>query len=410
MVLGCFEGLDADAMFLQYQTRQVPIERLFTNLQRRLARNTNDFQLTYDLARLHSMAYSTNLVSISVRTNDRPQFYYPGDDSGVPQGVYQPPSPEGRTQALRHLTNAIVLYERAIALLKKSTNEYERHAWLILPLELGHSWCLDQAGRRNEALTAYRRTFALAWRKEAGGNFSFKEWIQDKWNVAEPGSTLPPSTPGRGFLGPGVRYSEETIRYLLKLLDPVKDAKEIADLVEKQKTISRMSRAITPILVPVGAETGLEELVNADAEVTFDLDGSGLPRQWGWITPKAAWLVFDADGQGQITSALQMFGNVTFWIFWRDGYEALRSLDDDEDGSLRGAELRRIALWHDRNDNGVSEPGEVRPVAEWGITAISCASESHSAGITWCPRGVTFANGETRPTYDWITTSRPERK
>jgi hypothetical protein len=129
----------------------------------------------------------------------------------------------------------------------------------------------------------------------------------------------------------------------------VKDAKEIADLQGKQKTLSGMGRAVTPILVPLASGMALQDLVDPNASVTFDLDGSGLPRQWGWITPKAAWLVFDAEGQGKITSGLQMFGNVTFWIFWRNGYEALRSLDDNHDGVLRGAELRGIALWQDRN-------------------------------------------------------------
>ncbi len=164
----------------------------------------------------------------------------------------------------------------------------------------------------------------------------------------------------------------------------------------------------TPILVPLGPEAALEDLVDADARVTFDLDGSGLAQRWGWITPQAAWLVFDAEGQGRIMSGLQMFGNVTFWIFWRDGYEALRSLDDNQDGVLRGAELRGLALWQDRNGDGVSDPGEVRPVAAWSITAISCAAETHSSGVSWSPRGAVFANGETRPTYDWIASSRAD--
>jgi hypothetical protein len=151
-------------------------------------------------------------------------------------------------------------------------------------------------------------------------------------------------------------------------------------------------------------------LVDAEAAVTFDLDGSGLRRQWGWITPKAAWLVYDPQSDGQITSALQMFGNVTFWIFWRDGYAALRSLDDDGDGALRGTELHGIALWQDTNGNGLSDAGEVRSVSESGITAISCAGELDGTGTSWCPTGVTFSNGTTRPTYDWVAPSRAKQE
>src|SRR6266446_4273097 len=79
VALASFASFDVRVMFGWYSTQQVPIGRLFTNLQERLARNTNDFEVTYDLARLHSMAYSTSLFSIGVRTNDsRPEFYSPG--------------------------------------------------------------------------------------------------------------------------------------------------------------------------------------------------------------------------------------------------------------------------------------------------------------------------------------------
>jgi len=368
----CATSFEAKARYIQFETRQVPIERLFANLQQRLARDTNNFEVTYDLARLHSMAYSTNLASIAVRTNDdRPQFYYPGTDSGVPRQVIPAHSVTARSEALRHLTNAIRLYERAIILLKESTNNSASKEWLVLPLELGHAWCLDQSGARNEALAAYRKTLAIAWTKEVTGEFSFKEWVQGKWNALKAGGNpFQSTTTRRGYLG-DICFGEEIIGYMLKLLDPVQDAKEIADLRDRQKTLKSMGRMVTPVVVPMGDGLELSNLVDPDAAVTFDLDGSGLPRQWGWTTSKAAWLVYDHDGQGRITSALQMFGNVTFWIFWRDGYAALQSLDDDRDGALRGAELRGIALWQDQNSNGVSEPGEVRAVSDWGITTIS---------------------------------------
>ena len=75
----------ASAMYTIPEIKKVPIDRLFTNLQLRLARNTNDFSVTYDLARLHSMSYATNLAEVDVRRDDkRPYFDYPGSDSGVP--------------------------------------------------------------------------------------------------------------------------------------------------------------------------------------------------------------------------------------------------------------------------------------------------------------------------------------
>ena len=137
----------------------------------------------------------------------------------------------------------------------------------------------------------------------------------------------------------------------------------------------------------------------------FDADGSGLQKSWTWITPDAGWLVFDPQQTGQITSALQMFGNVSFWLFWDNGYQALASLDDNGDGVLSGAELKGLAIWQDANRNGRCEPGEVRPLAAYGIVSLSCrhrvtAGENNVAAVSG--DGVRFTDGKTRPTYDVI--------
>jgi hypothetical protein len=393
------------SMFMFEETRPVPVQRLLSNLEQRLAENTNDFEVTYQLARLHSMAYATNLTEVDVTKKEgRPVFEFPPMDSGVPRTVAAPGTAAERQAGLSHLTNAILLYERAILLLKRSTNLDEQR-WLILPVQLGLAWCLDQAGRRDQAIRAYRVALKYSWKFEVTGDFKIQEWVKDVWNDVRAGKN-PLRPHNRGYLGPGVCYSEEIIGYLLKLLDPVKDASEIGDLKKAQQTLTSMGRAITPILVPLGDETDLAELVDPAAAVQFDLDGSGLARRWGWITPKAAWLVWDPDGRGQITSGLQLFGNATFWVFWRDGYAALSALDDNGDGVLSGEELRGLALWSDRNGNGLSDPGEVLPLSAYGIVSLTCREQVHPTGIQWAPMGVTFTNGTSRPSYDWIAPSR----
>jgi hypothetical protein len=146
------------------------------------------------------------------------------------------------------------------------------------------------------------------------------------------------------------------------------------------------------------------DMVDDEADVTFELDGTG-NRRWTWITTDAAWLVNDHRGTGDITSGLQLFGNVTFWAFWQNGYHALRALDDNGDGRLRGSELPGLALWHDRNSDGISDRGEVRPLAEWGIVELSTDyhyDASHQHEIPWSRAGVVFADGTVRPTFDVV--------
>jgi hypothetical protein len=405
MIVCCLVAIAADALaiFVRYETEKVPLQRLFINSRQKLARNTNDFETTYQLARLHAMAYSGVATQLNVATNDgKIVFNPPGLDNGIPGGRLAPTNAVRRRVEVEHVTNAILLYERSMQLLRRATNAAERQ-WLVLPLQLGYSWCLDQAGRTNDALQSYRKTLKIAWKKEVEGTFEFKQWLDDSWQQIKHGSF--PSR-RRGHIGPGVCFTEETIGYMLKLLDPVKDADEIAELTGMRQDLAKMGRAITPILVPLKNDAPFKDLVNPDANVEFDLDGSGLPRRWGWLTPNAAWLVFAGSSTGQLTSGLQMFGNVTFWIFWLNGYDALLSLDENGDGILEGPELDGIALWHDANSNGKSESGEVRLITEYGVKGLNCDWELHPDGFPWHRKGITFIDGGSRPTYDWIVPSK----
>jgi hypothetical protein len=81
-------------------------------------------------------------------------------------------------------------------------------------------------------------------------------------------------------------------------------------------------------------------------------------------------LVFDPSHSGQITKASQLFGNYTFGKQWINGYAALASLDANGDGKLSGDELSSLGLWFNSNRNGVSEPGEVRSLAELAVDEI----------------------------------------
>ena len=269
--------------------------------------------------------------------------------------------------AQQHLTQAIDQYRAVIELDPKNA--------IAL---LGQSWCLDQAGDKARAITGYRQVISVVWPTENGGRLPVTNF-----------GIVPTTT--------------EVAGYLIPLLDPQADAAEIATLRDHVRQLAAVRRPVTPIVVPLRDEVPVGELIDLRARVPFDADGSGLRRRWTWVSPDAGWLVFDKHGTGQITSALQWFGPVTFWLFWSDGYDAMRSLDDNGDGRLTGRELSGLAIWRDRNTNGVADPGEVRPVTSWGIVALSCARilpDDDPTVAAWSPGGVTFANGRTRPTYD----------
>jgi hypothetical protein len=112
---------------------------------------------------------------------------------------------------------------------------------------------------------------------------------------------------------------------------------------------------------------------------------------------------------GKIDSGLQLFGSVTFWLFWDHGYQPLAMLDDNGDGPLTGAELTGLAIWNDVNSNGISEAGEVRQLADYGIVSLSCRAEAHTETSDcpfFSPLGVRFRDGTTRPTFDLVLRAR----
>ncbi|PKN55216.1 MAG: hypothetical protein CVU56_22310 [Deltaproteobacteria bacterium HGW-Deltaproteobacteria-14] len=288
--------------------------------------------------------------------------FYGFGDSHVPPVVAAEAPGEA---AQRHLTAAAAAYRRAIAAAPDSALA-----------RLGLAWVIDQAGRKDEAIAAYRETFRAAWKQERGLT----------------------------SLGLGQRpIASEAAAYLWHLLDPDEDAAERAELKAAIDKLMVLPRPVTPIVIPLGAADTLAGLVDPAAAVAFDLDGSGQARPWGWTRPGAGWLVWDQAGDGAIRSGLQLFGGVSFWSFWRDGYQALAALDDDGDGLVSGHERRGLAVWEDRDGDGVSDPGEVADLDALGIESLSTRAAVDADGALKSDGGVTFSDGRVRPTWDWIS-------
>ena len=181
------------------------------------------------------------------------------------------------------------------------------------------------------------------------------------------------------------------------------EAEHVAAVEEGLKELAKKGPgAITPIVFALGGAERLPDLLDAQRTVTFDLDGTGRHQAWPWVKPGTAILVWDPKGTGRIESGRQLFGSVTWWIFWRDGYAALDALDDNRDGQLRGDELKGLAVWFDRNGNGVSDPGEVMSVESLGVASISARWTGRDG---WSPMnrlGIRMNDGREVASWDWV--------
>lgn len=237
-----------------------------------------------------------------------------------------------------------------------------------------------------QALEHYRRAYDLS--------------IKD--DLAKPG----------GLVRANAVISAEAGDAILKILSDHPAAEkpnESRELGKALKELAEKPRAMTPILFRMpraGGAAGapvLADLVDPLARTTFDLAGDDLHREWPWVRPGTSLLCWDPAGTGQVSSGRALFGSATWWIAFRNGYEALAILDDNADGVLTGDELQGIAAWTDANANGVSERGEVRPLAALGITAIAVRPRTTADGTLTIDRGITLSDGTTVPTFDWVT-------
>ncbi len=169
-------------------------------------------------------------------------------------------------------------------------------------------------------------------------------------------------------------------------------------------------RMVTPLVFATRAVGSIAELLATDTTVEFPLRGWGPAERWPWVKPATALLVWNPSGSGRVRSGAQLFGSYTWELFWATGYEPLAVLDADGDGALRGAELDGLAAWRDADGDGVADPGEVEPLAALGVTALATVATGAEGPHPMNARGVTFTDGRTLPTWDWMAEplARPE--
>ncbi len=136
--------------------------------------------------------------------------------------------------------------------------------------------------------------------------------------------------------------------------------------------------------------------------VSFKLNPHSKDSVWMWRASESLpLLVYDPDHSGVITSANQLFGNWTFGgkelaartkpssvgTPWRDGYEALSTLDKNLDDKVSGEELSDLGLWFDRNQDGVTQTGEVIALSELQITSLYYVSDTEEKGALVATKG-----------------------
>lgn len=414
----CLAGLliawpmEAPAMMM-YEREQVPIDRLIERLQERVDREPADAHARYTLGRAHYLAavHRQHILTTTQRRYTSPQV--PGQ---VLDHLPRPPIEEAEPldaeavrghvrEAVRHHRAALAradepLYHLGLASvlqeLAPHADDLELDEPVAVPDDLKP--LVPKAGANADAEDAAepRAREAVRWRLAALDHYA--QAFEKQVDADRELERLSMIDLGMISLEAARQYE----RLSEKLGAQEIRAEQLERITEAARELRERPAVITPIIFALEAVEDVNALLDESATATFDLDGTGREQRWQWVSPHTGILVWDPRGTGEVRSGRQLFGSVTWWMFWRHGYEPLAILDEDRSGWLRGAELDDLAVWFDRNQDGIAQPGEVTPVRELGIKAIAVEPTGRDAGMPTAERGIKLDDGRVLPTWDWI--------
>jgi tetratricopeptide (TPR) repeat protein len=401
-----------------------PINRLSSNTNSYIKENPNDANGYYILGRIHYLAFANQQVSALKEgdANSLPEIakdYYQinWDDEmrefqaliisrrelGSPTSAqhkqkikeleeqgWKPEPKLNHEERIQHSAEAIKNFQKAINM---DPNNSLYNLGLASLLEQYCDYIQEIKIKevteeiRNIILSKARDIYYKAYKLSLDADLKSVKHTQDGWH--------------------GVISYEAGNAYirLISKQESISNSQE-AIILEMQKNIEKVKKQHMPIVTPIvfsfEKDISPTKLLEPDLQVNFDLDGDGNIEVWPWVKPTTGILVWNEDGKGEITSGRQMFGSVTWWLFFNDGYHALDCLDDNRDGALTGNELKGISVWFDVNSNGQSEPAEIKSLDELEIVSISVKSTGTENGWPANKTGIKLKNGQTIASYDWI--------
>jgi len=176
------------------------------------------------------------------------------------------------------------------------------------------------------------------------------------------------------------------------------------------QTIGLDTSSISPLVMDLNLN-GIQTASVANG-VNFDLNNDGKIDRTGWVAGGDALLVRDLNGDGIINNGGELFGEGTVLANGskaKDGYQALSALDSNHDGVIdaKDAAFGSLKLWVD-NGNGITDQGEMKSLADAGITSISLDAQTsttvNNGNLIGLMGSFTTADGNTHTMGDvWFS-------
>lgn len=134
---------------------------------------------------------------------------------------------------------------------------------------------------------------------------------------------------------------------------------------------------VDPLVLDLDGD-GIELNALTGSSPLFDIDDDNFAEHVGWVRGDDGFLVRDLNSNGSIDDVSEMFGGNGV-----SGLTALAALDSNSDTVINGSDTNfsSLKVWQDTDGDGITDTGELKTLAELGITAINLTPTSTSEYI-----------------------------
>lgn len=153
---------------------------------------------------------------------------------------------------------------------------------------------------------------------------------------------------------------------VLGWFDVSEQVSQIADYIN-DAFASASRRLFDPLVLDIDRD-GIELVSIEQSTAQFDLDADGFREQTGWVKADDGMLALDANSDGKINNITELFGDAT-----TDGFDELKTLDSNNDNVINASDAKftQLLIWQDLNQDGITDPGELKTLSQLGIQSIS---------------------------------------
>ncbi|MCA2686159.1 MAG: VCBS repeat-containing protein, partial [Microcystis sp. M046S2] len=148
------------------------------------------------------------------------------------------------------------------------------------------------------------------------------------------------------------------------------------------KPITWTTTQIDPLIVDLD-NNGIKVTNLDNSLIRFDIDADGYSENVSWTNDGL--LTVDLNHDGKINNITEIFSEYFKDGSANSGLEALKTYDTNNNGiiSSTDTQFNQILVWQDLNQDGISQPNELKTLAQHNITSINLnaiASESIQDG------------------------------